>query len=163
MLCNFFFSSFLNCCKFKITCQPIGTLTRTGQVVDHENVICFLPWLVDMLQRDKLFINNISLKSPHGSLGPRAMPNNHSVAVTIKLFLHEWNPYSFTCHHYKWWEAPIYLTSLSWRQVACHNFPRNTVFAVVFFGIHTLLSFASDWLKNSPMHQFALKTQNSLS
>ena len=37
----FFFSSFLNCCKFKITCQPIGTLTRTGQVVDHENVVCF--------------------------------------------------------------------------------------------------------------------------
>ena len=104
-----------------------------------------------MLQRDKLFHQYyFSLKSPHGSLGPRAMPNNYSVAVTIKLFLHEWNPYSFTCHHYKWWEAPIYLTSLSWRQVACRNFPRNTVFAVVFFGIRTLLSFASDWLKTLP-------------
>ena len=36
---------------------------------------------------------------PQCSLSSRAMPNNHCVLITIKLFFHEWNPYFFTCQH----------------------------------------------------------------
>ena len=36
---------------------------------------------------------------PHCSLSSRAMPNNHCVLITVKLFFHEWNPYFFTCQH----------------------------------------------------------------
>ena len=36
---------------------------------------------------------------PQCSLSSRAMPNNHCVLITIKLFFHEWNPYFFTSQH----------------------------------------------------------------
>lgn len=59
-----------------------------------------------------LLLRLYKLGSPQGSLCSRAVSNNDCITVTVKVLLHERDPYCFTCLHCKNYERSQMLPSL---------------------------------------------------